>query len=68
MTALSTMSEADLNAAYTHFCKTMTRLGEDRAQLFLARFALLAMTRIGDAQVVRNLVDLAADIESEEPK
>ena len=59
------MTEADLDAAYTHLCKTMTELGEARAPLLLARFALLAMTRIADAAVVRQMIDAAAaDISS----
>jgi len=59
------MTEAELDAAYTHLCKTMTELGEARAPLFLARFALLAMVRIGDAAVVQGLADsAAADIAS----
>ena len=60
------MTEAELDAAYTHLCKTMTVLGEARAPLFLARFALLAMVRIGDADAVQGLTDAAAaDIASE---
>jgi hypothetical protein len=55
-----TMTEAELDAAYTHLCKTMTELGEARAPLFLARFALLAMVRIGDADVVQGMADAAA--------
>jgi hypothetical protein len=59
------MTEAELDAAYTHLCKTMTELGEARAPLFLARFALLAMVRIGDAALVQDLTDAAAaDISS----
>ena len=54
------MTEAELDIAYTHLCKTMTELGENSAPLFLARFALLAMTRIGDADVVQRLTDAAA--------
>ena len=54
------MTEAELDIAYTHLCKTMTELGEARAPLFLARFALLAMVRIGDVDVVRGLTDAAA--------
>jgi hypothetical protein len=43
----------------------MTELGEARAPLFLARFALLAMVRIGDAALVQDLTDAAAaDISS----
>jgi hypothetical protein len=38
----------------------MTTLGEARASLFLARFALLAMVRIDDAAVVEDLTDAAA--------
>ena len=60
------MTEAELDIAYTHLCKTMTELGEARAPLFLARFALLAMVRIGDADVVQRLTDAAAaDIAAE---
>lgn len=54
------MTEAELDTAYTHLCKTMTELGEARAPLFLARFALLAMMRIGDAAAVQRLTDAAA--------
>ena len=54
------MTEAELDTAYTHLCKTMTELGEASASLFLARFALLAMVRIGDADVVQRLTDDAA--------
>ena len=57
---MTTMTEADLDAAYTHLCQTMTELGEARTPLFLARFALLAMARIGDSDVVQRLVDAAA--------
>ena len=65
MTSAPTMTEAELDAAYTHLCKTMTELGEARAPLFLARFALLAMVRIGDAAAVQGLTDAAAaDISS----
>ena len=66
MTSALTMTEAELDAAYTHLCKTMTELGETRAPLFLARFALLAMVRIGDAAAVQGLTDAAAtDIAAE---
>jgi hypothetical protein len=54
------MTEAELDTAYTHLCKTMSELGETRAPLFLARFALLAMVRIGDAAMVQGLTDAAA--------
>jgi hypothetical protein len=61
MNEATAMSDADLDAAYTHFCKTMTEVGEARAELFLARFALLAMVRIADREVIAELVAAAAD-------
>lgn len=60
MTKQATMTEAELDAVYTHLCKTMTQLGEARASLFLARFALLSMVRIGDAAAVQEMIDAAA--------
>lgn len=54
------MTDTDLDAAYTHLCRTMTTLGEAQAPLFLARFALLALTQIGDRATVQRLVDAAA--------
>ena len=65
MTHSPKMTDSELDAAYTHLCTTMTRLGEAQASLFLARFALLAMTRIGDRDAVRTLVDAAADMPNE---
>lgn len=59
------MTDSELDAAYTHLCTTMARLGEERAPLFLARFALLAITQIGDCDEVRTLVDAAADMPNE---
>lgn len=57
------MNPEDLDLAYTEFCQTMTELGETQAQLFLARFALLAMTRIGDLSQIRQTTSDAAMIE-----
>jgi hypothetical protein len=54
------MNASDLDAAYSHICRTMTDLGERHATLFLARFALLAIDRLDDGQVVRELVEAAA--------
>jgi hypothetical protein len=65
MTHSRKMTDSELDAACTHLCRTMTRLGEAQAPLFLARFALLAMTRIGDRDAVRTLVDAAADMTNE---
>ena len=65
MTSVSTastprLSDTELDAVYTQFCHQMTALGEAQAPLFMARFALLAMNRIGDAAAVQKLVVQAA--------
>lgn len=54
------MTAQQLDAVYTALCRTMTELGEPQAPLFLARFALLAIERIGDAEAVQRLIDAAA--------
>ena len=58
---MPTLTDTELDQAYTHLCKTMTRLGEANASLFLARFALLAINRLGDAEAAQRLVDTAAE-------
>ena len=65
MTSVSTAStprltDTELDAVYTQFCHQMTALGEAQAPLFMARFALLAMNRIGDAAAVQQLMAQAA--------
>ena len=55
------LSEIELDELYTQLCRTMTEIGEKRTPLFLARFALLAMTTIGDGEVVRQLIADAAE-------
>ena len=55
------MTDLQLDTVYTTLCKTMTRLGEPNAPLFLARFALLAIERLGDAEVAQGLIDAAAE-------
>jgi hypothetical protein len=54
------MTDSQLDAVYTSLCKTMTRLGEPQAPLFLARFALLAIERLDDAVLAQDLIDAAA--------
>lgn len=54
------MNDSELDAVYTRLCKTMTELGADRAPLFLARFALLAIVELGDPALAMRLVDSAA--------
>jgi hypothetical protein len=55
------MNDTDLDATYTRLCHTMTALGEPQAPLYLARFALLAMTQIADRPTVERLIAEAAD-------
>lgn len=54
------MNDSELDAVYTKLCRTMTELGMDKASLFLARFALLAIERINDPAASMSLVDSAA--------
>ena len=54
------MTDSELDSVYTALCLTMTRLGQANAALYLARFALLAMTHLGDAALVNELLDAAA--------
>lgn len=55
------MTDSELDTVYTRLCKTMTELGEPNAPLFLARFALLAIDRIGNAQTALGLIDAARE-------
>ena len=55
------MTDIELDNLYTELCHTMGGLGEQLAPLFLARFALLAMGVIGQADVVQDLLRDAAD-------
>jgi hypothetical protein len=54
------MNDSELDAVYTRLCSTMTELGADKASLFLARFALLAIERINDPAASMRIVDDAA--------
>lgn len=56
------MTDSELDAVYTRLCKTMTELGEANASLFLARFAMLAIDRIGDPAIALTLIDAASDL------
>jgi hypothetical protein len=59
------MTDAELDTVYTRLCKTMTQVGEANAPMFLARFALLAIEKIGDADVSLKLIDAAGEGASE---
>ena len=55
------MIDSELDAIYTHLCRTMTGLGEPNALLFLSRFALLAIDRLDDREVAIQLIEAAAE-------
>lgn len=54
------MTDTELDLVYTTLCKTLTDLGEAQAPLYLARLALLALHRLGDAPTALALVQDAA--------
>jgi soluble P-type ATPase len=55
------MTPTELDAVYTHLCKTMTEVGQGQSDLFLARLAMLAIDRLGDSHVAMQLIDAAAN-------
>jgi hypothetical protein len=64
MTESALMTAADLDTSYTALCHRMTGLGEPQAPLFLARFALLAMSHLADPALVQQLIaDAAAGLQ-----
>jgi hypothetical protein len=54
------MTEMELDSVYGDLCRALTRAGEARAPLLLARFALLAIGEINEAATVRALLASAA--------
>jgi len=57
------MKPEDLDLVYTELCNTMTEAGKERAELFLARLALLFIINTTDLEQVRKLIAEAAAIE-----
>jgi len=55
------MTDTERDTLYTDLCRTMTRIGEADASLFLARFALLSIEAINDAATVARLIADASD-------
>ena len=49
----------ELDHVYTETCRTMTALGPDQAELFLARVALLLMKELGDSDRIVAAIDAA---------
>ena len=50
------MNEVELDEMYGELCRGLDPAGQEQAPLVLARFALLAMHRIADPAVIRDLV------------
>ncbi len=55
------MNAEDLDTVYTALCQAMTTVGEAQAPILLARFALLAIVEIADADRLRQLIAAAAE-------
>jgi hypothetical protein len=55
------MNAEDLDTVYTALCRAMTTVGEAQAPILLARFALLAVVEIADADRLRQLIAAAAE-------
>lgn len=55
------MTDSDLDIVYTRLCKTITELGEPKASLFFARFAMLAIDTIDDPEVAIKLIEDASE-------
>ncbi len=58
------MIDEELDALYGELCRELTRAGESRAPLLLARFALLAIGAIDDPVRIRALLAAAGDLEA----
>ncbi|MCY0854462.1 hypothetical protein [Cupriavidus sp. D39] len=60
----TTMSPSELDEIYTAMCYRMTALGEPNASLYLARVALLALSRhAGFADATRLLDEVSQSFE-----
>lgn len=58
------MTDEELDGLYGELCRELTRAGESRAPLLLARFALLAIGAIDDPVRIRALLAAARDLEA----
>lgn len=50
------MTNDELDSVYGELCRALTRCGAERAELLLARFALLAMVAIDDVERIREIL------------
>jgi hypothetical protein len=55
------LTPEELDEVYTRACYTMTELGEEKTELFLARLSLLLMKEVGDAARIQAAISAARD-------
>lgn len=55
------MTDDELDRVYGELCRHLTGVGESGALVFLARFALLAIEKIDDAEAISRLLSAARD-------
>ena len=55
------LSSDQLDHVYTEACRTMTALGADKTELFLARLTLLLMKEVGDSARILDAVAAARE-------
>lgn len=51
------LNPEELDHVYTEACRSMTALGADKTELFLARLALLLMKEVGDSARILDAVE-----------
>lgn len=55
------MTDDELDRVYGELCRHLTGVGESAGLVFLARFALLAIEKIDDAEAISRLLSAARD-------
>jgi hypothetical protein len=61
---MTAISESELDSVYGELCRAISEVGEAHAPLLLARFSLLAIGEIADAERVRCILASARDFEA----
>ena len=61
---MTAINETEIDSLYRELCCAISEVGEARAPLLLARFALLAIGEIGDVERVRWILASARDCEA----
>jgi len=53
------LNAEQLDEVYTRACYTMTELGREKTELFLARLSLLLMKEVGDVARIQAAIEAA---------